>query len=412
MHDAYLEFLLDEYHFIYKNHRPNYGMEGAVQTYLMRHGTMYPRVHNSLELSKSFDTEIFKRTYQYMKDTRKHFIYIIEETEGYWKMYKHHAKIHKYCRRAKISEDKIVYINQDITTKERYDLWFKNQSEYKTKINMISYPTLLHAFASNYHQRHKNTGEKYKILRYEDRNQLPTKKFMCLMGKIGWFRENLWNYFEQNEDIKNNGFISYLKKGIVLPNSWEETFTNHQGINTQEITENHILNGESSPIIDKLASYYEDSYFSIIPETNAGIRITEKTTKVLYHGHPFIMFCPSSDMTSKKVGMLEKLREWGFETFPELFDESYDDLPLREPYGSEYLHSEYYNRIMGPDVQARWKSFIKNIERLIRMDSSELHKLCDSVYEKCVHNQKTLLNLKKPGEQLLSELKIIVEKLK
>jgi len=412
MHDAYLEFLLDEYHFIYKNHRPNYGMEGAVQTYLMRHGTMYPRVHNSLELSKSFDTEIFKRTYQYMKDTRKHFIYIIEETEGYWKMYKHHAKIHKYCRRAKISEDKIVYINQDITTKERYDLWFKNQSEYKTKINMISYPTLLHAFASNYHQRHKNTGEKYKILRYEDRNQLPTKKFMCLMGKIGWFRENLWNYFEQNEDIKNNGFISYLKKGIVLPNSWEETFTNHQGINTQEITENHILNGESSPIIDKLASYYEDSYFSIIPETNAGIRITEKTTKVLYHGHPFIMFCPSSDMTSKKVGMLEKLREWGFETFPELFDESYDDLPLREPYGSEYLHSEYYNRIMGPDIQARWKSFIKNIERLNRMDSSELHKLCDSVYEKCVHNQKTLLNLKKPGEQLLSELKIIVEKLK
>ena len=412
MHDAYLEFLLDEYHFIYSNHRPNYGMQGEVQTYLMRYGTMYPKVHNSLELSKSFDTEIFKRTYQYMKDTRKHFIYIIEETEGYWKMYKHHAKIHKYCRRAKISEDKIVYINQDITTKERYDLWFKNQSEYKTKINMISYPTLLHAFASNYHQRHKNTGEKYKILRYEDRNQLPTKKFMCLMGKIGWFRENLWNYFEQNEDIKNNGFISYLKKGIVLPNSWEETFTNHQGINTQEITENHILNGESSPIIDKLASYYEDSYFSIIPETNAGIRITEKTTKVLYHGHPFIMFCPSSDMTSKKVGMLEKLREWGFETFPELFDESYDDLPLREPYGSEYLHSEYYNRIMGPDIQARWKSFIKNIERLIRMDSSELHKLCDSVYEKCVHNQKTLLNLKKPGEQLLSELKIIVEKLK
>ena len=124
------------------------------------------------------------------------------------------------------------------------------------------------------------------------------------------------------------------------------------------------------------------------------------------------MFCPSSDMTSKKVGMLEKLREWGFETFPELFDESYDDLPLREPYGSEYLHSEYYNRIMGPDIQARWKSFIKNIERLNRMDSSELHKLCDSVYEKCVHNQKTLLNLKKPGEQLLSELKIIVEKLK
>ena len=383
MHDAYLEFLLDEYHFIYKNHRPNYGMEGAVQTYLMRHGTMYPRVHNSLELSKSFDTEIFKRTYQYMKDTRKHFIYIIEETEGYWKMYKHHAKIHKYCRRAKISEDKIVYINQDITTKERYDLWFKNQSEYKTKINMISYPTLLHAFASNYHQRHKNTGEKYKILRYEDRNQLPTKKFMCLMGKIGWFRENLWNYFEQNEDIKNNGWISYIKKGIVLPNSWVENFTNHQGVNTQKVTANHILNGESSPVIDNLETYYEDTYFSIIPETNAGIRITEKTTKVLYHGHPFIMFCPSSDMTSKKVGMLEKLREWGFETFPELFDESYDEIE---------------------DLEKRNNNIKQQILKLCNMETKELHKLCESVEEKCIHNQKTLLSLKIPNEQVISKL--------
>ena len=252
---------------------------------------------------------------------------------------------------------------------------------------MISYPTLLHAFAANYDEKHESAGESYKILRYEDRNKLPTKKFMCLMGKMGWFRDNLWNYFEQNEDIKNNGFISYLKKGIVLPNSWEETFTNHQGINTQEITENHILNGESSPIIDKLASYYEDSYFSIIPETNAGIRITEKTTKVLYHGHPFIMFCPSSDMTSKKVGMLEKLREWGFETFPELFDESYDEIE---------------------DLEKRNNNIKQQILKLCNMETKELHNLCESVEEKCIHNRKTLMNLKIPTEELLSKLKNIL----
>ena len=412
MNDSFFKFLLEEYNFNYHNHRPNYGMNGKVQTYLIRYGTMYPRVYNSGELSESFNTEIFKRTYRHMKDTKKYFIYIIEETEGYWMMYKHHVRIHKYCKQVKIPADRVVYINQDITTKERYDKWFENQSEYKTKINMISYPTLLHAFAANYDEKHESAGESYKILRYEDRNKLPTKKFMCLMGKMGWFRDNLWNYFEQNEDIKNNGFISYIKKDIILPNSWVENFKNQQGVITKKVTADHILNGESSPVIDNLESYYEDSYFSIIPETNAGVRITEKTTKVLYHGHPFIMFCPASDMTSKKVGMMEKLREWGFETFPELFDESYDDLPLREPYGSEFLHSEYYNRIMGPDIQARWKSFIKNIERLIRMDSSELHKLCDSVYEKCVHNQKTLLNLKIPSEQLLSELKNLVERLK
>ena len=105
------------------------------------------------------------------------------------------------------------------------------------------------------------------------------------------------------------------------------------------------------------------------------------------------MFNPCSDANQSDVivGSLKQLRKWGFETFPELFDEGYDEL-------------------LAIPAKKRWKYFVNNIDRLNKMKYSELHRVCDGVYEKCVHNQKTLLNFKIPGEELLSKLKNIVEK--
>jgi hypothetical protein len=221
------------------------------------------------------------------------------------------------------------------------------------------------------------------------------------MGRRQWFRENLWKYIDWNEDIKNSSHVSYIERSIILEKKIEST------------SKHRILNGESGPQLDiGLDKYYKDSYISIIPETSAGVYVSEKTTKVLYHGHPFIMFCPSTEMDTKKVGMLSKLREWGFQTFPELFDESYDDLPLFERRGFFTKNPNYYTNIMGDDIEIRWKAFIKNIERLVDMDIKDLHKLCESVEEKCIHNRKTLMNLKIPTEELLSKLKNIVERLK
>ena len=306
--------------------------------------------------------------------------------------------------------DRIVYLNNDITLNERYNVWFNKQSEYKTKINMISFPFLLHQFAIEYYMndiKYKNTKfddgnlNTYEIVKYKDREKLPTKKFMCLMGRRQWFRENLWKYIDWNEDIKNSSHVSYIDRSIILEKKIDST------------SKHRILNGESGPQLDiGLDKYYKDSYISIIPETSAGVYVSEKTTKVLYYGHPFIMFNPAMDLTVKKVGMLEKLRDWGFQTFPELFDESYDDLPLFEPEGVFRKRVRYYNDLMGDDIEIRWKAFTKNIERLVDMDIKDLHKLCESVEEKCIHNRKTLMNLKIPTEELLSKLKNIVERLK
>ena len=169
---------------------------------------------------------------------------------------------------------------------------------------MISFPFLLHQFAIDYSMndiKYKNTKfddgnlNTYKIVKYKDREKLPTKKFMCLMGRRQWFRENLWKYIDWNEDIKNSSYVSYIERRIILEKKIEST------------SKHRILNGESGPQLDiGLDKYYKDSYISIIPETSAGVYVSEKTTKVLYYGHPFIMFNPSMHLTVKKVCMLEK----------------------------------------------------------------------------------------------------------
>lgn len=68
-------------------------------------------------------------------------------------------------------------------------------------------------------------------------------------------------------------------------------------------------------------SWIENSYFSIVTETlvhGYTQQLTEKIWKLFYYCHPFIIFGAK--------GSLKALRSFGYKTFPELFDESYDDM--------------------------------------------------------------------------------------
>jgi len=69
-------------------------------------------------------------------------------------------------------------------------------------------------------------------------------------------------------------------------------------------------------------NWINNTYFSIINETRVNpisAQITEKVYKLFYYGHPFIVY--------GATGMLKQIRNLGFKTFPELFDESYDEMP-------------------------------------------------------------------------------------
>lgn len=122
---------------------------------------------------------------------------------------------------------------------------------------------------------------------------------------------------------------------------------------------------------------WTDTYFSVVSETSANNThafITEKTVKPIYFYHPFIIWGnPYS---------LRYLREIGFKTFPEFFDETYDTVE---------------------DAGTRLSLILDNIKRLCSKDLREIHDMYKSAKPKLVHNHN-LLRKMSTGNTLIDEL--------
>ena len=110
-----------------------------------------------------------------------------------------------------------------------------------------------------------------------------------------------------------------------------------------------------------------NSYFSFITESSMShsnwFKVTEKTWKVIGF-QPFIV--------AGDKGILKYLRDRGFQTFPEMFDESYDEIS---------------NNV------ERANFILDEVERVCNMDTEELHKIYVSLLPKIKHNHKLMKNI-------------------
>ena len=334
-----------------------------------------------------FDKEVFENYPEYQKDEllesinkmdslNKSFILIDLKEYWDWCIFKSHAdtftELHNFLS-ANINAKKVILMTEDCNFETLYNKWCE-QNNIKDKVHVIGYPSLFqtHSFAYKLTNIHE-------IIKYKDRTTNPTRNFMCLMGNSSPDRNIIQKFFNDN-NLWDSNYISYIgnnegKDPILLPNS---------GVKKK------IVVGNSSAHTDNLGYYFNDSYFSFIPESNkwnwtggpgvTSLFLTEKTTKVLAHGHPFIMMC--------SVGALKQLRDYGFETFPELFDESYDEIE---------------------DMDKRDAFIKKEILRVGTMNQEELHKICESVEEKCIHNQKVLFSCEEIIKQFTDKIKRIYD---
>lgn len=121
-------------------------------------------------------------------------------------------------------------------------------------------------------------------------------------------------------------------------------------------------------------SYYEDTYFSVISETNfythnkTAINLTprffsEKTFKPIAMRHPFILVSVPK--------MLEKLKELGYKTFSPFIDESYD------------------NEL---DDNARLYKIALETKRLSELNDTELQQFLENVRPIIEHNYQCLMS--------------------
>ena len=124
---------------------------------------------------------------------------------------------------------------------------------------------------------------------------------------------NPFNEFCSNVDPyaveSKQNFINYVKSNpdIEIKKIPDDTFD----IGFDPLVEGSQVN----------QSWIANTYFSIVTETHVGqgpSHVTEKIYKLIFCCHPFIIIGPRYHLAT--------LHRYGFKTFPEMFDESYDSM--------------------------------------------------------------------------------------
>jgi hypothetical protein len=107
------------------------------------------------------------------------------------------------------------------------------------------------------------------------------------------------------------------------------------------------------------------SYLEVVNETffdsTSNLFITEKTFRPIAMGHIFLI-CGQS-------GMLAHLKQCGFQTFDDLFDESYDNIT---------------------SFSRRWAIIKKNLQLWLSMSDADRKSYYMKSFDKLVHNQELL----------------------
>ena len=141
------------------------------------------------------------------------------------------------------------------------------------------------------------------------------KKFFMSLGKSRVHRDYL---YDNLGDLLQDSVHSYLSRGISLSNDWNEGMGGafDRYVNTEWLDTTCFTLAVETYIADYIDGTDVAYGFSITQ--NDHLFLCEKTYKPMACKHPLLMVSTQ--------GNLAYLRNQGFETFPELWDESYDGI--------------------------------------------------------------------------------------
>lgn len=225
---------------------------------------------------------------------------------------------------------KIVYITGCMNVEELYDNWCQRNGipdDPLHRMIVIPFPISQHALSLQVNNAPEPVYDTEKI---------PEKVFLCWNRRFRPHRTHLAlaldkeglvdrSYYSMNlhdPELNSMNFKNtvdlYSNPMLRLGNQDVENFTNKLPLIIDGETEIAKMCGD----FDRAAKdFYENSLVSIITETNfelSELTATEKTWKPAKEKHPFIMV--------GTCGALRTLREFGFQTFGEFWDESYDEI--------------------------------------------------------------------------------------
>jgi len=313
--------------------------------------------------------------------------------EGFSLSYPRFIDIIDFCiKDLEIPPEKVYFVFGDINIEQNYAKW-KTKNSY-CLINIYGFDS----FEATYHNECRmleNIGYKHIFPREEDRvknlNKNRNKRFIFRNANPREHRLYFAAALYENH-LLDKSYYSWLNRYFIPSEYMYKWIINKFSNNASKYDQlyysmksfmdgaPYILDHTADTIGNELnqriliPEHFEDSYFTFVTETtyvnehNENVLfLTEKIYQPILQYHPFIIAaCP---------GTLAYMRQYGYETFPELFDESYDT---------------------EQDLKKRTALILENIERVANMPIEQLHKIyySNEFQQKLIKNKETFIKNK------------------
>ena len=225
---------------------------------------------------------------------------------------------------------KVIYLTGAMNCKEIYEEYCTRHNipdNKESRLTILSYPSSLTIFEEqlkdepNYNT--ETVPEKLLLMwnRRLGAGRNHRASILLHLEKLGLIDRSYVSCPSYNVDVPNLSFSQMINTHYMtsFPGITEETiqnFTNRLPLVLDGVDDiNQMCNDEGN--VNR--PYYQNSLVSLITETNFDqneVTLTEKSFKPLKEKHPFII--------AGVNGALKAMRELGFETFSEFWDEGYD----------------------------------------------------------------------------------------
>jgi hypothetical protein len=285
--------------------------------------------------------------------------------------------IHRMIKKYKIKSYNVYFISCDTKLSENYDIW--SDKFNLPKINIIELNRYLEEAKRWIEDIDKFPIEDFKVDRIRE------KKFTCLNGAFRIHRLIIVSELFRS-GLDKDGYISLIGnygqdlpiKSDLQPELDNDTIKYFMNVIYPKIP----IGFDSEKDVELIEPYlgnsyihemYTNSYFNILTETSYNyensiignnIFPTEKTYRAIFGMQPFIVVT--------NPGFLKFLKSMGFKTFPEFFDESYDEIE---------------------DSRERINAIVKEIKKICSLSLEELHDRYYNIFDKLEHNRNRLIEI-------------------